>query len=50
MGNKKNTGLGKALIRQRFNGKKNGKDSEYFKVIYPTKLFFFFLYYILILK
>jgi len=31
MGNKKNTGLGKALIRQRFNGKKNGKDSEYFK-------------------
>jgi len=32
MGNKKNTGLGKALIRQRFNGKK--KEGEYFKVIY----------------
>jgi len=32
MGNKKNTGLGKALIRQRFNGKRHGKDGEQFKV------------------
>jgi len=31
MGNKKNTGLGKALIRQRFNGKRHGKDGEQFK-------------------
>jgi len=28
MGKQKNTGLGKALIRQRFNGKRHAKDGE----------------------